>query len=934
MNYKKTLNLPATDFPMKANLPNREPEMIKRWDKQEIYHKIEQLHENNEKFILHDGPPYANGNIHLGTALNKILKDMVVKSKNMQGFSSAYIPGWDCHGLPIEHQIDKELGKSKADLSAVDFRRKCRDYAAKFIDIQRSDFKRLGVLGQWENPYITMTNGYESTIAREFGKVVATGGVYKGRKPVYWCASCVTALAEAEVEYDDHTADSIYVRFPMTSDLSAKIPEARGKKVFAVIWTTTPWTIPANLALAFHPEFDYVLVDVGDDTAFIMAEMLMPICMDIFGIADYKKLTTFKGQVMEGEKAHHPFLDRESICVTADYVTLESGTGVVHTAPGHGQDDYQTGLRYGLEAYAPVDDHGKFTPEVEFFAGQFVFKANKEVNAKLEEVGNLLHAGKEKHQYPHCWRCKQPIIFRSTAQWFLSMEKADLRKKALENIEKVQWIPHWGRQRILSMMENRPDWCLSRQRAWGIPIVAFYCADCEELLLDADVIDHVADEFEKHSSDVWFEKQAGDLLPAGTKCAKCGGARFEKETDILDVWFDSGVSHAAVCEPNPRLGWPVDLYLEGSDQHRGWFNSSLLTGVATRGIAPFKTVLTHGFVVDGDGRKMSKSMGNVIAPSKIISQYGAEILRLWVASEDYRDDIRVSNQIISRLVESYRRIRNTCRFLLGNISDFNPSKDRVSYDKLPELDRWVLAKMEALTRRVIRAYNEYDFHIAFHGLHNFCAVELSSFYLDVCKDRLYASAPDDFTRRAAQTAMADIAMCLARLLAPICTFTAEEVWDYLPDFDGKAESIHMESFPEVDDTKMDPELLDKWGAFLILRKEINKAMEEARREKVIGHSLDASVKITAESETLQVLNTFAPMLKELLIVSDVELVLNLDDSAFKSENVPGLKVAVTRSTYEKCGRCWGFFPEVGTLENKEVCSRCADALEIVGMPEE
>ena len=872
MNYKKTLNLPKTAFPMKANLPNREPEMLKQWDESGLYEQIVKKNENGERFILHDGPPYANGNIHLGTALNKILKDIIIKSKNMQGFSSHYLPGWDCHGLPIEHHVDKTLGSKKAELSQVAFRGKCREYAQKFVNIQRDEFKRLGVLGQWEDPYITMSNQYEAAIASEFGKVVKSGGVYKGRKPVYWCSSCVTALAEAEVEYEDHVAPSIYVRFPMESDLTDKIPETAGKKVYVVIWTTTPWTIPANLALAFHPDFDYALVDVGDDTAYIMAERLAPICLELFGITESKTIARFKGEIMEGQKARHPYIDRESLCVLADYVTLETGTGVVHTAPGHGQDDYNTGLRYGLEALAPVDDHGRFTDEVEFFAGKFVFDANKDVIAKLAEVGNLLAEKKEEHQYPHCWRCKQPIVFRSTPQWFLSMQTADLRKTALEQIEQVKWVPHWGYQRIHSMMENRPDWCLSRQRSWGIPIIAFYCKDCGEVLLDQKYVDHVADLFKKHTSDVWYDRDAAGLLPEGTVCPKCGSHEIEKETDILDVWFDSGVSHAAVCEPNPLLGWPVDLYLEGSDQHRGWFNSSLLTACASRGVAPYKTVLTHGFVVTGEGKKMSKSLGNTIPPKKIIDKFGAELLRLWVAGEDYRDDIRISDEIVSRLVESYRRIRNTFRFILGNLGDFNPDTDRVPYEEMTDLDHWILAKAEKLRSRIIKAYNDYEFHTVFHSFHGFCAVELSSFYLDVCKDRLYASAPDDKIRRSAQTAMFDLVVSMAKLLAPVCAFTAEETWAHIPDFEGKAPSVHLTAFPEADPGKVDDEMLARWDRFLAIRKEANKAMEIARRDKIIGQSLDASVEIEAPEALRKILESFSEKtLTELFIASRVSL---------------------------------------------------------------
>ena len=929
MNYKKTLNLPKTKFDMRANLPKREPAMIEKWDASNLYEKILESRAGKKRFILHDGPPYANGNIHLGTALNKILKDIVVKSKTMQDIISPYVPGWDCHGLPIEHQMDKELGDKKKEMSTADFRRSCRTYASRFIDIQREEFKRLGVLGDWDNPYITMSNHYEATIAREFGKIVEAGGVFKGRKPVYWCASCVTALAEAEVEYHDHKTPSIFVRFKMEDDLSDRIPQAAGKTIYALIWTTTPWTIPSNLALAFHPDFDYVLAEDNEGNAYLLAERLAPVVMDQIGfpIRDYLALPKFKGAIMEGCKARHPFLDRQSLCVLADFVTLDSGTGIVHVAPGHGRDDYNTGLQYGLDIYAPVDDLGRFTADVPQFEGQFVFDANPDVNKLLEQHGALMHQENQTHQYPHCWRCKQPIIFRSTDQWFLSMEKQDLRKKALEHIDKVQWVPNWGHERIKAMMTGRPDWCLSRQRSWGIPIVSFTCKSCNEVLLDKTVIDRVADLFLQETSDCWFDRTAEELLPEGTRCKACGGSSFEKESDILDVWFDSGVSHAAVCEADEKLGWPVDLYLEGSDQHRGWFNSSLLTAVATRQRPPFHTVLTHGFVVTGEGLKMSKSLGNAIAPQEIIDKYGAEILRIWTASEDYRDDIRISQEIIQRLVESYRRIRNTCRFLLGNLGDFNPITDRVPFEQMAPLDRWILATMEGLSRRVVDAYNAYEFHTAFHSLHNLCAVELSSFYLDVCKDRLYSSGQEDQKRRSAQTAMFEVTVRLVKLLAPICSFTAEEVWQHLPAFEGKPDSVHLATFGPFNDAWLDEPLKKSWDNYLTIRREINKALEGARRDKVIGHSLDAVVEIEASGQTAELLDRFADELKETLIVSDVLRVEGLSgQDVFTGDIVADLKVRVSRSANQKCSRCWGYFSEVGSLENPELCSRCEDVL--------
>ncbi|MBN2255904.1 MAG: isoleucine--tRNA ligase, partial [Deltaproteobacteria bacterium] len=639
MDYKDTLNLPKTDFSMKANLAKREPEMLKKWDEIGLYDKIRAISKDREPYILHDGPPYANGDIHLGTALNKIIKDIVVKSKNMFGYNSVFVPGWDCHGLPIEHQVDKELGEDRFSLTQAEKRRRCRNYAEGYLDVQRKQFKRLGCLGKWEDPYITMDYDYEATTVRELGTLLLNGSIYRGKKPVYWCASCKTALAEAEVEYDDHTTPSIYVKFPLISDISSLMPRLKGETVSVVIWTTTPWTIPANLAIAFHEDFDYIALKVKDEVL-IIAKELLDYCMDAFGYKDepYEILEEFKGSVVEGLKCRHPFIDRESVLILAPFVTLEAGTGTVHIAPGHGQEDYEIGLEYGLDVYAPVDDDGNFTRDVDFFAGQFVFDANEPVNEKLKEVGALLGVVDIEHQYPHCWRCKNPIIFRSTEQWFISMEKNDLRKKALKAIDSVQWIPKWGRDRIYGMIENRPDWCISRQRVWGVPITIFYCKDCGSPLYTRETIDYVVGLVREHGADVWYEREAKDLMPTGTVCPACQGDEFTKETNILDVWFDSGVSHAAVLENTAHwsdLRSPSDMYLEGSDQHRGWFHSSLLESVGTRGRAPYKNVLTHGFVVDGDGRKMSKSMGNVIDPQDLVDQYGAEILRLWVAAEDY-----------------------------------------------------------------------------------------------------------------------------------------------------------------------------------------------------------------------------------------------------------------------------------------------------------
>ena len=927
MDYKQTLNLPKTQFPMKANLVRKEPEILKRWEEIRLYERIREISKGRDKYMLHDGPPYANGHIHMGTAFNKILKDIIIKSKQMAGFDSPYVPGWDCHGLPIEHKVDKELGNKKAQMSQVEIRRYCRKYAEKYIDIQREEFKRLGVLGEWDRPYLTMNYPYEATIVREFGKFALNGSLVRSKKPIYWCIYCKTALAEAEVEYGDHTSPSIYVKFPMISDLSEKFPALKGKKVFVLIWTTTPWTLPANLAIALHPDYDYVAVDTKDHGVLILAEGLLYVCMDSFGITDFQVLANFKGNEVERLEARHPFYDRPSLLVLAPYVTLDAGTGCVHTAPGHGREDFETGLEYDLEPYSPVDDEGKFTDDVGFFAGLQVFEANEQVNKKLQELGALIKQEDITHEYPHCWRCKQPVIFRSTEQWFISMEKNDLRKKALQAINQVKWIPSWGRDRIYSMIENRPDWCISRQRAWGVPITVFFCRDCGEVIISQEIIDHVSAMVEESGADVWFIEPEERLLPPGTRCPKCGSDRFKKETDILDVWFDSGVSYAAVMEKRDYLESPADLYLEGSDQHRGWFHSSLLCSVGTRGIAPYKSVLTHGFVVDGQGKAMHKSAGNVISPEELIQKYGAEILRLWVAGEDYTDNNRLSNEILQRLTEAYRRIRNTCRYLLGNLDDFDPDTDSIVYDQMEEIDRWVLHRLQELSARILKAYEKFEFHIVYHNLHNFCVLDLSSFYLDIIKDRLYTSPKASVARRSAQTAMNEILETLVRLMAPVLSFTAEEIWQYMKG-NKRSESVHMETFMPVKEDYRNPELAARWEEIIAVRKEVTKALEQARKEKRIGHSLDASVKLGLSEQLMAKLLPYADQLRSIFIVSSVDLV-PLDDmgDGLLTETIPGLKISVFASDDPKCERCWVHDSTVG--QNKEhptLCKRCVDAL--------
>ncbi len=927
MDYKTTLNLPKTDFPMKANLKELEPRMIGKWQDEKIYDQMQERPGSGRSYILHDGPPYANGHIHIGHALNKILKDIIVKFKSMQGFRSPYVPGWDCHGLPIEHQVLKNLGPKKEGMDKSEIRKLCREYAEKFIAIQREEFKRLGVFGDWNSPYLTMNFGYEAAIVREFGKFVAAKGVYKGKKPVYWCGFDQTALAEAEVEYADHESPSVYVRFPLPN-ADKTLPSLSGKKVSVVIWTTTPWTLIANLAVALHPEFDYVAAERGGEV-FILAEGLLKQAMEKFGFTDYRIIDKFKGRKLEGLKARHPFIDRDSLIILGDHVTLESGTGAVHTAPGHGQDDYEAGLRYGLDVYAPVDDKGRFTKEADGFAGEQVFKANKAIIELLRNKGALLADEKIVHSYPHCWRCKNPVIFRATEQWFISMKENDLLKKTVENIQRVTWVPAWGKDRILGMMENRPDWCISRQRAWGVPIIAFTCTSCSELLLDKNVVAYVGDIVEKEGADAWFLKTAGELLPAGTTCGKCGGKDLAKEMDILDVWFDSGVSHAAVLRQRKDLSWPADLYLEGSDQHRGWFQSSLLTSVETTGRAPYNAVLTHGFTVDGSGKKMSKSAGNVVAPQEVIDKYGAEVLRLWVSAADYRDDIRISQEILAHLAEAYRRIRNTSRYLLGNLADFDPAVDTVSDSDLLEIDRWALMKLQKLIQRVEKAYEDFEFHLVFHSLHNFCAVEMSSFYLDILKDRLYTAKTKSVERRSGQTTMQAILSAMVRLMAPVLSFTADEVWSYMKE-SGKDKTVFFASFPKAEEKYFDTGLEERWDRIIAIRGEVAKVLEALRRDKKIGHSLDSGVTLFAAPELYGFLSKYRNDLAFIFIVSAVTLadVSEAPGDAYTSEIVKDLRIAAGPAKGKKCARCWMYSEMVGAVkEHPEICGRCAGNLD-------
>ena len=934
-DYKDTLNLPQTDFPMKANLTQREPDILKFWEEQGIYEKLQEKRKNSGHYILHDGPPYANGHIHIGHALNKILKDIIIKYRSMKGCYSPYVPGWDCHGLPIELQVDKNLGAQKDKLDVIEKRRLCREYAAEFVEIQREEFKRLGGLGDWQNPYLTMSNSYEATIVREFCKFVASGDVYKGKKPVHWCPSCVTALAEAEVEYADKESPSVFVKFGLDDEAVSKfLPDLKGKKVYVIIWTTTPWTLPANLAIAFHPDFEYAAVAMGDEVC-VVAEGRIEALREKIGL-EGDIVLRIAGRELNGMRVLHPFFERKSLVVMGDFVSLEEGTGIVHIAPGHGEDDYETGLKYGLDIYAPVDSHGKFkfvgAEQDSPLQGKFVFKANAEIIEILRNKNALLKEETIVHSYPHCWRCKKPVIFRATAQWFISMEKNSLREKALSEIEKVAWVPKWGKDRIYGMVTGRPDWCISRQRAWGVPITVLKCSDCEEFVTDPAVLSEIVRLVEVHSSDIWFIKSAGDFLPSGYTCKKCGGSNFAKEMDILDVWFDSGVSHAAVMEADERLSWPADLYLEGSDQHRGWFQSSLLASVGTRKKAPYRTVLTHGFVVDGQGKKMSKSLGNVVAPQEVIKGNGAEILRLWVSAEDYRDDIRISKEILARLTEAYRKIRNTCRFLLGNAYDFD-GKDYSN--NLLEIDRWAMSRLQTFISKVTTAYESFDFHEVFHSIYNFCIVDMSSFYLDVLKDRLYTFKSDSAERRAAQWVLSQILSTMTRLMSPVLSFTAEEVWQNMKQSaSGKARSgqdmeasVFLSSFPEADEKYSAPDLEKKWDDLFLLRSEVNKALEIKRAERFLGNSLEAKIILRLSQKYKDLLMGNKDFLPTFFIVSAAEINDESLEGSYKSAEIEGLEINVERAAGVKCQRCWNWSEAVGTFaEAPDVCERCHKAV--------
>jgi isoleucyl-tRNA synthetase len=938
VDLKNTVNLPKTGFPMKANLPLLEPKLLDRWREMGLYARIRETGTGRPRYVLHDGPPYANGNIHLGHAFNKTLKDFIVKSKSMAGYDSPYVPGWDCHGLPIEIKVDGLLGPKKARMTPTQIRQECRKYAQKYVELQKKDFIRLGVFGDWDNAYQTMEARYQAVIARTFVDFLEQGYVYKGLKPVHWCLHCRTALAEAEVEYEDHTSPSIWVRFALTSDPAQIDAALAGRQVWGLIWTTTPWTIPANMAIAYHPAFDYSALDVNGEV-YLVASDLVKATADVLGWAEPREVARFKGAKLEGAIFRHPFVERDSPGVLAQHVTLEQGTGAVHTAPGHGHEDYLTGIEYGIDIYCPVDAGGRLyhvenakgrLPEE--LIGKTVWEANPVVTGILTERGALMAQKQIQHSYPHCWRCHNATIFRGTEQWFIGMDRNNLRGRALEAIRKVKWLPEWGEQRIYNMIETRPDWCISRQRVWGVPIVAFQCEGCSEPYTDIAALRRIVDLFEQHTADYWYTKAAAELLPPGVKCAKCGSSEFRKESDILDVWFDSGSSHLAVLNERYGLEWPSDMYLEGGDQYRGWFHSSLLVGVGLKGGSPYRECATNGWTLDEQGRAMSKSLGNGIEPEDIIKKYGAEILRLWVSSVEFYEDVRLSDTILTRLSEAYRKLRNTFRYALGNIDDFNPMTDAVPVAEMREIDQWILTRAEQLTARCCAFYNEYAFHRVYQSLYNFAIVDLSSIYFDVLKDRLYTTARRSKARRSAQTALWRLTHALARLLAPIMSFTTDEAWSYLRKPAGDAESVHLTCFPEPRDltaglTEDNRMRTSNWERLIPVRETVLKSLEIARQEKFIGGNLEAKVHLKAGDGLLPLLQEYAAELPSLFIVSQVSLEGHADAD---------LSVHVERAGGVKCERCWKYTFDVGSNPQlPTVCAACAEAvLENLGEPSE
>ena len=920
VDYNATLNLPQTDFPMRASLPQREPDMLSKWEEESLYHKLIEKNTGKPLYILHDGPPYANGDIHLGTALNKVLKDFIVRYKNISGFQSPYVPGWDTHGLPIELKALKSIGVNNVK-NQVELRHHCRDFALGYVETQKQQFKRLGVLGDFENPYLTLKPEFEAQQIEVFGEMAKKGYIYKGMKPVYWCPTCVTALAEAEIEYAEDPNYSIYVKFALKDDKGKlKGLSIDLNKTFFVIWTTTTWTLPGNVAICLGADFEYSIIKANGEF-YIMATDLVAGAMKAAKILDYETVSVFKGSEFEYMTVQHPFLDRDSLVILGDHVTLESGTGCVHTAPGHGVEDFYVGTQYNLPIVVPVDENGILTKEAGPFEGLSTEKAGKVIAKSLEESGHLFAIEKIIHQYPHCWRCKDPVIFRATEQWFCSVE--GFKDEVLKVIKEVEWIPGWGEERMAEMVKGRSDWCISRQRTWGVPIPIFYCTDCKNYIINLETISAVSSLFREKGSDSWYTTEAADILPDGFVCPHCGGHHFTKETDIMDVWFDSGTTHAAVLAQRKDLAWPCDLYLEGNDQYRGWFQSSLLTSVAWKGQAPYKAVCTHGWVVDGEGRKMSKSLGNGIAPEDIIKEFGADILRLWVASSDYHADIRISKDILKQLSEVYRKIRNTARFILSNLSDFDPNKDIVPIDQLNEIDRWALDELNDLILKVQEAYDRFEFHLIYHAVHNFCVVSMSNFYLDILKDRLYVEKANSSSRKSAQSTIYFILSSLTRLLAPILAFTSDEIWKSMPhSTEENIDSVMFNEFPKPMITGTDALFKDKWMKIFEIREDINKSLEIARTNKIIGSSLEAKVTLYCnENELYEYLTAFND-LKDIFIVS--ELILLKEKGGINEGVTSGLGIKVEKASGLKCERCWSYKESVGSDSNHPtLCERCA-----------
>jgi isoleucyl-tRNA synthetase len=928
-DYKDTIFLPKTDFPMRASLPQREPAWLEMWEKERIYEKVLEKTKDGPRFVFHDGPPYANGNIHHGHVFNKVLKDIIVKYRSLKGCHVRYIPGWDCHGLPIELNAERELGKPAGDADKLSIRRRCHDFAMNWSNTQMAEFKRLGLFSLWDQAYRTILPSYEKTIVEALATIMERGMVYRGSKPVYWCADCATALAEAEVEYQEHASPSVFVKYPVIDREAMHAAlglEDDGSPLSVMIWTTTPWTLPASLVIAVHPKYEYRAFDVGGERVILCEDMAKT-------TFEYSKRDGRPvGQAVAGEKleklrCRHPFIEtREIPILLADYVTLEQGTGCVHTAPGHGQEDYVLCSAHGIDVYAPVDKEGRFTSEVPQWQGQLVWEANPKIVQYLADSGALFNpAGQKlKHQYPVCWRCKKPIIFRATPQWFISMDKTELRKKALQQVDQCRWLPAWGHDRIYGMIENRPDWCISRQRVWGVPLPIFHCDKCEEPLVDADVARHVAAIFGEHGSDEWWKREARDLLPPGSKCKACGSESLSKDANIVDVWFESGVSWDAVCRDKEGLGVPVDLYLEGSDQHRGWFHTAMLTAVATMDKAPYKTVLTHGFICNEKGEKLSKSQKNFIPPAKTVDKDGAEILRLWVCYADYRSDIPFSPEVLASLVDAYRKIRNTFRFLLGNLADFDPSRHLISYEDMPSLDKWMLGRFGRYLARLDRAYDEYEFHHIFHQTMELVTVDLSAFYADIIKDRVYCEAKDGAARRSAQTVLYHIVRDMARLLAPVLSFTCEEVWQHLPKTDEHPESVFLAQMPKASPQWEDEGLMARWTVLREVRRVVTKELEGLRKNGTIGNALEAEVEIRCEAETFAALSAEGEeALADLCLVSAVTLV----------EATGEVSVNAKRTEQDKCPRCWRHGHGIGTdPRNLELCSRCAQVMAEMSIP--